>query len=523
MRTTKVGSIAYAAVVLSTGLVASSVIRTEPLGSADSDPGFAGISLSPDGTRVATAGPHKTATLWDASTGRMLQTLSGHQGRVVAAVFSPDGKRLATASWDTTARVWDLATGQSALTLAGHAGAVVGVAFSPDGSRLATVSSDNSARVWNAVSGEQLLTLSGHAGAAYGVTFSPDGSRIATASWDKTAKVWDAASGREVLTLLGHADRVLSVAFSPNGTRLATGGWDQAVRIWDAQTGRKVLTLSGNGGGVLAVAFSPDGKQLATAGGDGSVRLWDSTSGKIRSSLAGHTGPVLGLAFGSDGKSLASAGAGGARIWDPHSGRELLAALSVSIRPASPAAPPPVSDKPQPEDRSKSNGQNTVPASYRIGAGDVLQVSVWREPEASAPQVVVRADGKISLPIVKEVEAVGLTPAELEKMLAEKYRRFLNAPEVSVVAREINSEKVYLVGGVKREGPIRLLAPTTIMQALSEAGGLTDYAKKKSIYVLRTENQKQIRFPFNYDTALKGENMEQNIQLLAGDMIVVPQ
>lgn len=161
-------------------------------------------------------------------------------------------------------------------------------------------------------------------------------------------------------------------------------------------------------------------------------------------------------------------------------------------------------------------------STYRIGAGDVLQVTVWKEPEASAPTVAVRPDGKISLPIVREVEAAGLTTTELEQVLTEKYSKFINGAEVSVVPREINSQKVYLVGAVRREGPIRLLTSMTVLQALAEAGGLTDFAKRKDIYVLRTENKKQIRLPFNYKEVIKGQRMEQNILIQTGDLIVVP-
>jgi len=162
-------------------------------------------------------------------------------------------------------------------------------------------------------------------------------------------------------------------------------------------------------------------------------------------------------------------------------------------------------------------------AGFRIGPGDVLQINVWKEPEASVPVVVVRSDGKISLPLIKELDAVGLTPSELERLVTEKLTRFINAPEVAVLVREINSEKVYLVGGVKKEGSVRLHSSMTVLQVLSEGGGLTEYAKRKKIYVLRTENRKQIRLPFNYDEVVRGEQIEQNFFVQPGDTIIVPQ
>src|SRR5262249_47625982 len=162
---------------------------------------------------------------------------------------------------------------------------------------------------------------------------------------------------------------------------------------------------------------------------------------------------------------------------------------------------------------------------YRIGAGDVLQILVWKEPEASVPSVVVRTDGKITVPFVKEIEVAGMTPAELEKLLAgrfSKYIRDVDVTSVTVVPKEILSQKVYLMGAVKNEGPVSIKSSMTVLQALNEAGGLTEYARRKKIYVLRHENGKQIRLPFDYTAVIRGERTEQNIQVRAEDTVVVP-
>ena len=178
---------------------------------------------------------------------------------------------------------------------------------------------------------------------------------------------------------------------------------------------------------------------------------------------------------------------------------------------------------------SSSNGGKSVaaqdprvPAGYRIGAGDVLQIVVWKEPDASVPSVVVRADGKISVPLVKEVEVLGMTLAEAETMLAAKLGQFIHGADVTVVPKEIHSQKVYLLGGIKKEGPLMLASPTTVLQAITEAGGLTEEAKPKKIYILRKQNGQQVRLPFNYNAVIKGERMEQNIILLPEDVVVVP-
>ncbi len=153
----------------------------------------------------------------------------------------------------------------------------------------------------------------------------------------------------------------------------------------------------------------------------------------------------------------------------------------------------------------------------------MLAINVFKEPEASVPSIVVRPDGFISLPMVKEVEAAGLTPVELEKVLSQKFARFLRDADVAVIVKEVHSEKVYVIGAVKKEGPITIRAPLTVLQAIAEAGGLTDYARRGKLYILRRENGKEIQLPFQYSAVIRGEHSEQNIVLQPGDTVVVPQ
>jgi polysaccharide export outer membrane protein len=163
-----------------------------------------------------------------------------------------------------------------------------------------------------------------------------------------------------------------------------------------------------------------------------------------------------------------------------------------------------------------------LPLDYQIGAGDVLRITVWHEPDASLQSVVVLPNGRISVPLLHEVEVMGLTVPQLEKLLTERFSSLINTPEVSVVVTAMNSKKIYLSGKVKKEGPLPYVYEMTVMQALTEAGGVTDFAKKKDIYVLRTENGKQFKLPFDYRAVLKGEHLETNRTLIPGDMIVVP-
>lgn len=164
-----------------------------------------------------------------------------------------------------------------------------------------------------------------------------------------------------------------------------------------------------------------------------------------------------------------------------------------------------------------------VPDDYKIGAGDVLEINVWKEPDASVRSQVVRPDGKITMPMIKEIDVVGLTPVQLEKLITEGLSKVMNLPpDVTVIVIGSNSKKIYVSGKVKKEGPIAYTYRMTVMQALSEAGGITEYAKKNKIYVLRNDNGREFRFPFDYAAVLKGQKMELNIPLEPSDVIVVP-
>jgi polysaccharide export outer membrane protein len=160
---------------------------------------------------------------------------------------------------------------------------------------------------------------------------------------------------------------------------------------------------------------------------------------------------------------------------------------------------------------------------HRIGPGDVLQIDVWKEPEASVAAVAVQSDGGVSVPILGEVKAAGLTAAEFQQTLAERFGEIIRGARVTVLVREVNSERVYLIGEVRREGPIRLQGPLTVLQALAEAGGITDYAKRKKIYVLRVVGGKKLLLPFDYGAVVRGDKSGQNVFLLPGDTVVVPR
>jgi polysaccharide biosynthesis/export protein len=160
--------------------------------------------------------------------------------------------------------------------------------------------------------------------------------------------------------------------------------------------------------------------------------------------------------------------------------------------------------------------------SYRIGAGDVLEINVWKEPEASVQNAVVRSDGMISLPLIKEVKAAGQTPIALQEEISQKLAKLIRDADVTVLVKEMRSEKVYVIGAVKKEGPVVIQSRMTVLEAIAEAGGLTDYAKRGKIYILRQDGQEQTRVPFDYSAVIRGKNVEQNVLLQRGDTIVVP-
>jgi polysaccharide biosynthesis/export protein len=159
--------------------------------------------------------------------------------------------------------------------------------------------------------------------------------------------------------------------------------------------------------------------------------------------------------------------------------------------------------------------------NYVIGGQDVLDISVWKEAELTRT-VPVRPDGRISLPLLNDVQAAGLTPTQLAEQLTESLKKFVTNPQVTVIVTQINSQRIYILGEVTRAGAYPLLPNMTILQGLSSAGGFTLFANLKKIYMFRTENGKQVKYPFNYKDVISGKASDENLVLKAGDTIVVP-
>jgi polysaccharide export outer membrane protein len=157
-----------------------------------------------------------------------------------------------------------------------------------------------------------------------------------------------------------------------------------------------------------------------------------------------------------------------------------------------------------------------------IGTEDVVGVLVWRENDMSVENVAVRPDGMITLPLVNDMPAAGLTPEQLRERVTAAVAKFVADPSVTIVVKQINSRKVFITGQVSKPGEYKLMAPTSVLQLIATAGGVAEYADVKNIHIVRTENGRQVSLRFNYEDVSRGKNLAQNIELKPGDVITVP-
>jgi polysaccharide export outer membrane protein len=204
-------------------------------------------------------------------------------------------------------------------------------------------------------------------------------------------------------------------------------------------------------------------------------------------------------------------------------GTGALALTMVVTGSAQSAAPP----KPTQSNQASATGASVapagvaLPAGYLIGPDDVVAVLFWRNQDMSG-EYVVRPDGQISLPLINEVTAAGLTPEQLRETVTKVAAKHLVDPSVTVVVKAINSRKVTITGMVSKPGAYPLTGTTTVLQLISIAGGLHEFADSKKIIIVRTENGRQIFHKFNYKDVSRGKNLKQNIELKPGDSVIVP-
>jgi polysaccharide export outer membrane protein len=183
------------------------------------------------------------------------------------------------------------------------------------------------------------------------------------------------------------------------------------------------------------------------------------------------------------------------------------------------AGAPPAARPPAPP--ATASATSAAPAGYIIGPEDVLTFNFWREKDLST-EVTVRPDGRITLPLLNEFEAAGLTPDQLREKVMAVADRYVQDPNLTIIVKTINSRRAYITGMVNKPGPYALMSPTTVVQLIAMAGGLQDYADKKNIVIMRTENGKAVSYRFNYKEVIDRKNLKQNIELKPGDTVIVP-
>jgi polysaccharide biosynthesis/export protein len=191
----------------------------------------------------------------------------------------------------------------------------------------------------------------------------------------------------------------------------------------------------------------------------------------------------------------------------------------MALTCAAPASSQSLTAPPKRDDAAATAGVALLPG-YLIGADDQLTVRFWGDTQLSA-DVIVRPDGKISLPLLNDVEAAGLTPEQLSDALEKAAAKFIEEPDATVIVREIHSRKVYAIGQVGRPGAVPLNGEMNVLQLLASVGGVLEYADRGGIVILRNKGGKEHRFKFNYNDVVKGKNVQQNILLQPGDTVVV--
>ena len=177
---------------------------------------------------------------------------------------------------------------------------------------------------------------------------------------------------------------------------------------------------------------------------------------------------------------------------------------------------------PSAQNQAAAPAAPVLPEDYVIGLEDILSVSVWKEPELSVKEVVVRPDGKISIPLIGDIQASELTPMQLQNKITERMKEFVAAPSVTVVVLRIGSRSVSIVGQVAKPGIYYLGSPMTVLELLARAGGIREDGKKTKISIVRNEGGRSVSYRFNYKDVSKGINLQQNIELKNGDVVIVP-
>jgi polysaccharide biosynthesis/export protein len=196
--------------------------------------------------------------------------------------------------------------------------------------------------------------------------------------------------------------------------------------------------------------------------------------------------------------------------------------LSALVLPGKPVTAQEIAETTTASGGGNAGNATHLTGSYIVGEADVLRINVWKQPEISQLNVVVRPDGMVSVPLVGEVKVSGMTPVQIEATLISELRQYVNEPRVTVTVAEIGSKTVYVTGEVQHPGAYPLVGPVDVLQIIAKAGGATPYAHRRSVFVLREVGGKKQKLPVNYDRVFHGKNPEQNLNLQPGDTVVIP-
>ncbi|MHA2334001.1 MAG: WD40 domain-containing protein [Candidatus Hodarchaeales archaeon] len=289
------------------------------------------VAFSPDEQLLATGGGDGLIKLWDVTSGKLIQTLTGYTSSLMEVVFSPDGTLLASCSQDSTVKIWNVARGTDFQELTEQTSAISAVAFSPDGTIIASSTDDQEVALWNVTSDingikiTESQPLNGHVDEVTSIAFSPSGTVMASGGSDTDIILWNTTTWGQMHVLSNHTEKLLTVAFSSDDTVLASAS-DHTVRLWNVSSGIEIRTrLFGHSSDVRSVAFSPTGTILASSSADRDIRLWYLSNWSLKGApLKGHDSGVNCIAFSPNGQILASGSDDKTiRLWSPENGKQI--------------------------------------------------------------------------------------------------------------------------------------------------------------------------------------------------------